>query len=149
MKKLTLLALLGAAIAYLRNASRRSALFGRFTSLFRRGGDTLSDAGQSFGGQASGFGDGPATQSFGGAAGSDALDDVTLARKVETEIFRAPDAPKGSVDVNVQEGVVQLRGEVERPELIDELVSKARSVQGVREVENLLHTPGTEAPMHQ
>ncbi len=75
--------------------------------------------------------------------------DATLARKVETEIFRYADAPKGSVDVSVQEGLVHLRGEVERPELIDELVERARDVQGVRDVENLLHAPGTQAPMHQ
>src|SRR6478752_1184062 len=37
-------------------------------------------------------------------------DDVTLARKVETEIFRPHDAPKGSVSVDVQAGVVYLRG---------------------------------------
>ena len=73
-------------------------------------------------------------------------DDVTLARKVETEIFRPEDAPKGSVNVNVEGGIVYLRGEVERPELIDDLVEKARNVQGVREVENLLHLPGTPAP---
>ena len=34
-----------------------------------------------------------------------------------------------------------LRGEVDSPELIDDLVSKARKVQGVQEVESLLHTP--------
>src|SRR4051812_41049928 len=39
-------------------------------------------------------------------------DDVTLARKVETEIFRAPDAPKGQVSVDVQAGVAYLRGAV-------------------------------------
>jgi len=77
------------------------------------------------------------------------LDDVTLARKVETEIFRPADAPKGSVDVNVVDGIVQLRGEVESPDLVEELASKARSVQGVRDVENLLHLPGTPAPMHE
>ena len=46
-------------------------------------------------------------------------------------------------------GVVQLRGEVESQELIDDLVARARSVQGVVRVENLLHVPGTPAPMHQ
>jgi osmotically-inducible protein OsmY len=77
------------------------------------------------------------------------LDDVTLARKVETELFRPADAPKGDIDVNVEHGVVVLRGEAQSPEMIDELVSRARDVQGVREVENLLHLPGTPAPMHQ
>ena len=73
-------------------------------------------------------------------------DDVTLARKVETEIFREADAPKGQVDINAVDGVVELRGEVERPELVNELEEKARKVQGVRDVRNLLHTPGAPAP---
>ncbi|MDQ3890438.1 MAG: BON domain-containing protein [Actinomycetota bacterium] len=74
------------------------------------------------------------------------LDDTTLARKVETEIFRDADAPKGQVDVNVVEGVVYLRGELEQPDMIRALENKARKVSGVRDVENLLHTPGTPAP---
>jgi BON domain-containing protein len=76
-------------------------------------------------------------------------DDATLAHKVETELFRPADVPKGKINVNVQEGVVQLRGEVPQPELIRDLVEKARRVAGVREVENLLHLPGTPPPMHQ
>jgi hypothetical protein len=73
-------------------------------------------------------------------------DDVTLARKVETEIFRSPDVPKGDINVNAVDGVVYLRGEVERPDLIGELEDQVRKVQGVRDVRNLLHTPGTSAP---
>ncbi len=73
------------------------------------------------------------------------LDDVTLARKVETEIFRDADAPKGQVDVNVVDGVVYLRGEVEE-DMIKDLENAARKVAGVKDVENLLHTPGTPAP---
>jgi hypothetical protein len=65
-------------------------------------------------------------------------DDATLAQKVQSEIFRDEDAPKGKVNVNAAEGVVQLRGEVESQQLIDDLVKKTREVQGVREVENLL-----------
>jgi osmotically-inducible protein OsmY len=73
-------------------------------------------------------------------------DDVTLARKVETEIFRGAEVPKGQINVNAEDGVVVLRGEVEQPELIRDLEKKTRNVQGVREVENLLHTPGTPVP---
>ena len=72
-------------------------------------------------------------------------DDVTLARKVETEIFRDADVPKGQINVNAEDGVVYLRGEAE-PDMIEELAAKARSVQGVLGVENLLHAPGQEAP---
>jgi osmotically-inducible protein OsmY len=77
------------------------------------------------------------------------FDDVTLARKVETELFRPADVPKGQINVNVQDGVVQLRGEVPRPDMIERLVNKARRIQGVREVENLLHLPDTAPQMHQ
>jgi hypothetical protein len=77
------------------------------------------------------------------------LDDATLADKVRSEIFREAHALKGDVNVNVADGVVQLRGELEQPELIEDLVERTRRVVGVRDVENLLHTPGTDAPMHQ
>lgn len=72
-------------------------------------------------------------------------DDVTLARKVESEIFRDADVPKGAIDVNAEHGKVVLRGEVDSTELIEELVGRARRVQGVEEVESLLHTPGQQA----
>jgi osmotically-inducible protein OsmY len=75
--------------------------------------------------------------------------DETLAAKVETELFRDADVPKGQININAQDGVVQLRGEVPDEDMIDDLVEKARSVQGVLDVENLLHTPGQPAPMHQ
>jgi osmotically-inducible protein OsmY len=75
----------------------------------------------------------------------DQLGDAALARKVESEIFRAADAPKGKVDVNAENGVVFLRGEVER-EWIERLGSEAEKVAGVSAVRNLLHPPGTPAP---
>jgi osmotically-inducible protein OsmY len=73
-------------------------------------------------------------------------DDVTLARKVESEIFRDAEVPAGQINVNVEDGVVYLRGELEQPDLIEDLGAQARTVQGVRAVENLLHVPGEEAP---
>jgi osmotically-inducible protein OsmY len=73
-------------------------------------------------------------------------DDVTLKNKLETELFREPDAPKGSVNIDVADGVVTLRGEVGRPEQVRDLEAKARSVAGTRDVENLLHTPGSPPP---
>ncbi len=75
-------------------------------------------------------------------------DDATLKAKVESELFRAEHDVKGAVNVNAQEGVVQLRGELPSQGLIDTLVEQTRRIHGVREVENLLHTTGTEAPMH-
>jgi osmotically-inducible protein OsmY len=77
---------------------------------------------------------------------SDSPDDITLVRKVETEIFRDADAPKGQVSVSAENGVLFLRGEVEDQAWIDRLGSEAEQVDGVEAVRNLLHRPGTEAP---
>jgi hypothetical protein len=74
------------------------------------------------------------------------LDDVTIARKVESSIFRGSGAAKGKVDVNVADGVVWLRGEVRTPVLIKRLAERAAAVPEVRQVENLLHLPRTPAP---
>jgi osmotically-inducible protein OsmY len=74
------------------------------------------------------------------------MDDQTLKNKVETVLFRDEDAPKESVVVSVTDGVVELRGEVKRPEIKKELETQARSVPEVREVRNLLHLPKTPAP---
>ena len=44
------------------------------------------------------------------------------------------------------DGVVELRGEVKRPEVKKELEAQARSVPEVSDVRNLLHLPKTPAP---
>jgi osmotically-inducible protein OsmY len=67
-------------------------------------------------------------------------DDATLAHKVETELFRPADAPKDQVSVNVNDGVVELRGELPDQKQIDELGESARKIGGVKDVRNLLHT---------
>jgi osmotically-inducible protein OsmY len=70
------------------------------------------------------------------------LDDQTLVDKVESIVFRDRDVPKGQINVNAENGVVFLRGEVARPELVDALEARVRKVRGVKGVENLLHTRG-------
>ena len=79
-----------------------------------------------------------ATPSMPGTHRIDDVDDVTLARKVETEIFRDAEVPKGKINVNAENGKVVLRGEVDEPSLIEDLEQRTKKVQGVREVENLL-----------
>ena len=73
-------------------------------------------------------------------AGARDYDDVTLAHKVETELFRPDDVPKGAISVNVNDGVVELRGELADQAQIDALGKTARQVGGVKDVRNLLHT---------
>ena len=75
------------------------------------------------------------------------LNDPALARKVESEIFRDVDShTRGAVRVNSENGVVYLRGELTDEAQISALVTEAEKVEGVRQVENLLHTPGDVAP---
>jgi osmotically-inducible protein OsmY len=73
------------------------------------------------------------------------LNDPALARKVESEVFRDDALPKGSISVNAEYGVIYFRGEVPSQELMEELTKRARSVDGVRAVENLTHLPGEPA----
>ena len=73
-------------------------------------------------------------------------DDLTLAQRVESRLFRQAGIPKGQVSVNAEEGVVFLRGVMERQQDIDRLGEEARRIEGVRAVENLLHIVGTRAP---
>jgi hypothetical protein len=72
--------------------------------------------------------------------------DAVLVSKVESEVFRGTDFPKESINVNAENGVVVLRGQVEHPRDIRRLEKAVRRIAGVRDVENLLHLPGTPAP---
>lgn len=74
------------------------------------------------------------------------LDDVGLARKVESVIFRDESVPKGKIDVNAADGIVWLRGEAKTPEMIKGLEAMAKEIPEVKRVENLLHLPHTPAP---
>jgi hypothetical protein len=70
----------------------------------------------------------------------EALDDVSLARKVESVAFREARVSKAHVSVNAETGVVYLRGRLENEREIEDLVRAAAAVEGVVRVENLLHT---------
>jgi osmotically-inducible protein OsmY len=65
--------------------------------------------------------------------------------KVESIVFRKHDLPKGQININAENGVVFLRGQVDRPELVETLEARVRKVQGVKDVENLLYTPEAQA----
>jgi osmotically-inducible protein OsmY len=73
------------------------------------------------------------------------LDDVTLTSKVETQLFRDSSVPKGAININVERGIVVLRGEVPDEEMRDRLATEAGSIGGVWSVHNLLHLPGEVA----
>ena len=72
--------------------------------------------------------------------------DATLVQKVESEVFRDPAIPKGQINVNAENGVVYLRGEVDSPAHLALLEKETREVKGVRGVENLLRLAPGSAP---
>jgi osmotically-inducible protein OsmY len=74
------------------------------------------------------------------------LNDPALAAKVESEVFRDQQIPKDKLSVNVENGAVYFRGEVPDQDTMDELVARARKVDGVKGVENLTHLPSEAAP---
>ena|SRR2546421_12305800 len=134
---------IGAALAYFfdpdNGRRRRKEAIKRTAKKFRQAGQQAQDVGA----QASGLKE-KATHLK--EQEKPQPDDVTLTRKVESEIFRGADVPKGKINVNVEGGVVYLRGELAERDLIKDLEKQARKVQGVLAVENLLHVPGEEAP---
>jgi osmotically-inducible protein OsmY len=85
-------------------------------------------------------------QTYGRSGDYVAPNDETLQQKVESEVLGRADVPKGSYVLNVEDGVVVLRGQVETSDQINHLESLVRKVDGVIDVENLLHVKGTPPP---
>jgi hypothetical protein len=78
--------------------------------------------------------------------GTRPVDDLTLRDRVESEVFRNPDLPKGQINFDVESGVVTVRGQVDNALQIARIEKAVLKVPGVRGVENLLHVDGTPAP---
>jgi hypothetical protein len=72
--------------------------------------------------------------------GGSAADDLILLDRVKTEIFRPGDAEKGNVNVNVENGVVFLRGRLDDPAQSEYFEVAAAAIDGVVRVENLIAT---------
>jgi osmotically-inducible protein OsmY len=73
-------------------------------------------------------------------------DDLTLRDRVESEVFRNADLPKGQINIDVESSVVTLRGQVDNAYQIASVEKAVLNVPGVSGVENLLHVNGTPAP---
>ena len=72
--------------------------------------------------------------------------DATLAHRIESELFRGSDIPKGRISINAEGGMIVLRGELDRPEQIRKIEDAVAAMPGVRGVHSLLHLPGTPVP---
>lgn len=72
-------------------------------------------------------------------------DDLTLRDRVESEIFRDEETSREHININVIDGVVEVRGELPQGE-IDALIGRLKGIADVKGVRSYLHTPGTPAP---
>ena len=75
-----------------------------------------------------------------------APNDAVLADRVRSQLPRDPALHRHALNINAENGVVVLRGVVDRPEQIRALVEAVSKVSGVRRVESYLHLPNTPAP---
>lgn len=64
--------------------------------------------------------------------------DPTLVSRVESELFRDPNLPKGEITIDAANGVVTLRGTLGDAALADDVVERVRAVDGVERVDDLL-----------
>src|SRR5688500_8510646 len=67
-------------------------------------------------------------------------DDLVITDRVKTQLFGAVDAPTGQINLNVENGVVFLRGHLDDPDQAEELAVLAGAVEGVVGVKNLINT---------
>ena len=135
----------GAALVYLfdpeHGRARRARLRDQLDAAVRRGRRDLDRAAQRIEDSARG-----AVAQLDQAGRRPPADDLTVLSRVESVLFGMPDFPKGSVNAEVVEGRLTLRGEVENEETAREIELAATRVAGVVSVENLLHPKGTPAP---
>jgi osmotically-inducible protein OsmY len=139
-------AALGAATAFLldpdRGRSRRALYGGKAAAVVRRSVRETGRAARVA--RAIAAGRIEAARHLGG--GDPDLNDATLAAKVETELFRDPSLPKGNLNINVERGIVVLRGQVDSDAQRAEIEMRAAAIPGVWSVRNLTHLAGEPAP---
>ena len=133
---------LGAVIAYLldpdRGRGRRNQTADRIAGLIRRAGRRAGRGYRYLRGTAAGIGERLANRP---EARDTWMNDETLAHKVESELFRDPEIPKGSMNVNAEHGTVILRGTVASQDQIERIMVATMAIDGVQAVRSLMRTP--------
>lgn len=138
---------IGYGLAYFldpdQGARRRNTLRDQLASKARRSAGSVAGAAQGVGGKAKGVAAKAASVT---RDEEPPPNDQALADKVRSEVLGDPDVPKGNINVDVSDGIVALRGEVDSRDLMQKLDADVRKVAGVRDVQNLLHLPGEQPP---
>jgi osmotically-inducible protein OsmY len=142
-------ATVGAAAAFLfdpdRGRARRAQLGSQSAGMARRGWRGAGRQGRLLAARVAGSLS--AMRATGGRG--ETANDSTLKDRVESELLRDASIPKGAININAEQGIVVLRGEVSSEEQRTALESRAAEVRGVWYVENLLHLPGEPAVTHR
>jgi len=140
-------AIVGAAAAYLfdpeRGRARRAMLADRVGAQLRRGWRAANRISARTSASAAAF---PQRMVQLRSVRPRPADDLTLRDRVESEVFRNAELPKGRINFDVESGVVTIRGQVDNAYQIANVEKAVLKVPGVAGVENLLHVDGTPAP---
>ena len=140
-------AIVGATAAYLldpeRGRARRAMLADRVGAQLRRGWRAANQLSARTSASAAAF---PQRMVQLRSVRPRPADDLTLRDRVESEVFRNAELPKGRINFDVESAVVTIRGQVENAYQIANVEKAVLKVPGVAGVENLLHVDGTPAP---
>lgn len=128
----------------IRGRSRRARLADQSAAVLRRAGRDLERETRRVGAAVEGRM--AALRAAGGHGGEDPGNDATIADRVQSELFADPSVPKGDLNVNVEHGIVVLRGEVPDDAMRRQLVERVERMDGVWSVRDLMHLPGETAP---
>lgn len=75
-----------------------------------------------------------------------AADDLTVLSRVESVLLEMPGFPRDSIELEVADGRLVLRGEVPSAQRAEEIAAAATRIPGVASVENQLRQPRPRPP---
>lgn len=142
MKKAILTGALGALAMYLFDPqlgrTRRAKLQQQLGGLSRRAARDATRKTEYVRGQAEGL-------RHLGTTDSEPENDAALTAKIESEVLSRQNYPKGQINVNAAEGIVEMRGVCDSAEQVDALEADVRKIKGVVDVHNYLHLASESA----
>ena len=136
---------IGAGVTYFLDPElgpgRRARLQSQFGATLSRGKRELDRAARQLQGRAQG-----AVAQLQAAAAPAREDDLTLLSRVESVLHAVPGFPRSTVEAEVVDSRLILRGEVDSADQAQEIVQAASQIRNVAAVESLLQVRGEQAP---
>ena len=136
---------IGAGVTYFLDPElgpgRRARLQSQFGATLSRGKRELDRAARQLQGRAQG-----AVAQLQAAAAPAREDDLTLLSRVESVLHAVPGFPRSTVEAEVVDSRLILRGEVDSADQAREIIQAASQIRNVAAVESLLQVRGEQAP---